>query len=352
MQTAQAGAGRQRAGRHELFTSKRLKEIAFCGWFRTLIEIKGGIFNRHFVSGIVISSLIFLIAGTTSIFGSIGAMLAPLPILYYYSKLGRAQGILIFLLSLLVGIITLRMVGSQATLLNLFLLGSLGPILSEVLRKNYSIEMTVFYSTMFLLALGLIFLFYFSAAEWKGPLNLIESYIADVVKENINMYSQLSGSSEQTELLRRNAGDIIKFLTNLFPALVLVGTTFFVWLNVLLGSLLFQRNGMWYPDFGDLSRWKIPDKVVWFVIVSGILVLLPVRVIKIVGLNILIILLFFYLLQGLSIINFYFNKKNMPVFVRVLCYALIFVQQVFLLLVVGLGLIDVWADFRKLEKVK
>lgn len=317
-----------------------------------MTEIRGGIFNRHFVFGIVISSLIFLIVGTTSIFGSIGAMLAPLPILYYYSKLGRVRGILIFLLSLLIGIIILRMVGSQATLLNLFLLGSLGPILSEVLRKNYSIEMTVLYSTMLLLALGLIFLFYFSATEWKGPLTLIESYIADVVKENIDMYSQLSGSYEQTELLRKNAADITRFLTNLLPALVLAGTTFFVWLNVLLGRFLFQRHGMWYPDFGDLSRWKIPDKIVWFLIVSGILVLVPVRVIRIVGLNILIILLFFYLFQGLSIINFYFNKKNMPMFVRVFCYVLIFVQQFFLLLVVGLGLIDVWADFRKLEKAK
>lgn len=315
-------------------------------------ETGGGIFNRNFISGIIISSLVFLVAGTISIFGSIGAMLAPLPILYYYSKLGRVQGVLIFLLSLLFVVIALRFVDSQATFLNLFLLGSLGLILSEVLRKNYSIEMTVVYSVVALLALGLIFLLYFSVIQWKGPLYLIESYIAETVKENINIYFQLSGSSEQTELLRRNAGHITRFLTNLFPAIVLVGTSFFVWLNILAGRLLFQKNRMWYPDFGDLSRWKIPDKYVWLVIVSGILILLPVGGVKIVGLNILVILFFFYLLQGLSIVNFYFNKKNMPIFFRILGYFLIFAQQFLLLLVIGLGLIDVWADFRKLEKVK
>jgi len=317
-----------------------------------LKETGGGIFNRNFISGIIISSLVFLVAGTISIFGSIGAMLAPLPILYYYSKLGRVQGVLIFLLSLLFVVIALRFVDSQATFLNLFLLGSLGLILSEVLRKNYSIEMTVVYSVVALLALGLIFLLYFSVIQWKGPLYLIESYIAETVKENINIYFQLSGSSEQTELLRRNAGHITRFLTNLFPAIVLVGTSFFVWLNILAGRLLFQKNRMWYPDFGDLSRWKIPDKYVWLVIVSGILILLPVGGVKIVGLNILVILFFFYLLQGLSIVNFYFNKKNMPIFFRILGYFLIFAQQFLLLLVIGLGLIDVWADFRKLEKVK
>lgn len=315
-------------------------------------RIGDGIFNRNFISGIAISSLVFLLAGTISIFGSIGAMLAPLPILYYYSKLGRVQGVLIFLLSLSFVVIALRFVDSQATFLNLFLLGSLGPILSEVLRRNHSVEITVFSSAVALLALGLIFLLYFSFTQWKGPLYLIESYIAETVKENINVYFQLSGSSEQAELLRRNAGHITRFLTNLFPAIVLVGTSFFVWLNILAGRLLFQKNGMWYPDFGDLSRWKIPDKYVWLVIISGILILLPVRGIKIAGLNMLVVLLFFYLFQGLSIINFYFNKKSTPVFVRILGYFLIFAQQFLLLLVIGLGLIDVWADFRKLEKAK
>ena len=310
----------------------------------------GGIFNRDCITGIGISALVFLVAGTISIFGSIGAMLAPLPILYYYSKLGRARGILIFVLSLLVVVISLKYVNSHATFLNLFLLGSLGLILSEVLRRNYSIETTVLFSVVTFLGLGLVILLYFSIMQGKGPLSLIQSYIAGVVQENIHIYSQLGGSSEQIELLKKYADQITRFFTNLFPAIVLVGTAFFVWLNILAGKILFQKNGMWYPDFGDLSRWKMHDKFVWFLIISGIFVLVPVGALKIVGLNVLVLLLLFYLFQGLSIIQFYCNKKSIPLFMRVIGYFLIFAQQFLLLLVIGLGVIDVWADFRKLEK--
>ncbi|MBN2514445.1 MAG: DUF2232 domain-containing protein [Deltaproteobacteria bacterium] len=310
----------------------------------------GGIFNRDFISGIVISSFVFLVAGTLSIFGSIGAMLAPLPILYYYSKLGRARGILIFVLSLLVVIIVLKYVNSHATFLNLFLLGSLGIILSEVLRRNYSVETTVFFAVMIFLGLGLMILLYLSIMQGKGPLHLVQSYIAGVVQENIRIYSQLGGSSDQIELLKKHADHITRFFTNLFPAIVLVGTAFFVWLNILAGRILFQKNGMWYPDFGDLSRWKIHDKFVWLLIISGIFVLLPLGALKIVGINVLVLLLFLYLFQGLSIIQFYCNKKGIPLFIRIIGYFLIFAQQFLLLLVIGLGVIDVWADFRKLEK--
>ena len=308
-----------------------------------------GIFNRDFLSGTVISSLVFLVAGTISIFGSIGVMLAPLPILYYYSKLGRIRGILIFVLSLLVVAVALKYVNSHATFLNLFLLGSLGFILSEILRRNYSIESTVFFAVVTLLSLGFVILLYISIMQGKGPLSLIQSYIADIVQENIHIYSQLGGSSEQVELLKKHADHITRFLINLFPAIVLVGTVFFVWLNILAGRILFQKNGMWYPDFGDLSRWKIHDKFVWLLIIAGILVLLPLGTLRIVGINILVLLLFFYLLQGLSIIQFYCNKKGIPLFIRIIGYFLIFAQQFLLLLVVGLGIIDVWADFRKLD---
>jgi uncharacterized protein YybS (DUF2232 family) len=123
-----------------------------------------------------------------------------------------------------------------------------------------------------------------------------------------------------------------------------------VWLNILAGRILFQKNGMWYPDFGDLSRWKMHDKFVWLLIISGIFVLIPFGALKIVGLNVLVLLLLFYLFQGLSIVQFYCNKKSIPLFIRIIGYFLIFAQQFLLLLVIGLGVIDVWADFRKLGK--
>ncbi len=262
------------------------------------------------------------------------------------------QGMLVFIVSLVIVMIVLKIMGSQLSIVHFVLLGSLGPILSEVLRKNYSIEKTITYSVAAMVMLGFFFLLYYSLSAGKAPWHFIEAYIVTMVQANIDSYARLGTSPEQLELIRNNAVQISKVLTKLMPSFFLVGMAFFVWLNILIAKLLFKRKGMWYPDFGNLSIWKIPDKVIWLVIVAGASILIPLGLIRILSINIVIILLFAYLMQGLSIISFFFEKKKLPWFLRAIGYFLIFVQQLLLVLVIGLGLIDVWVNFRKLDKVK
>jgi len=317
-----------------------------------LKEAGRGILNRDYFFAAAITSLIFIVVAAISILSSFGALMLPLPLLYYYSKLGRVQGIFIFFLSLLAATITLKIVHSPLTLHYFFLLGAVGPLLSEVLRRDYPIEKTVLYGVGAFLALGLSFLLFYSMILGKSPWNLIELYIFEIVRENIDSYARVGVPQEHIAIISENAGYIANALTNLFPSLILVGASFCVWVNILEGKLLFEKKGMWYPQFGDLSRWKIFDRMIWVFIIAGVCIVVPVKAMKIIGLNILIVLLFIYMLQGLSIVSFYFKKKNMPWFIRGFGYFLIFAQQILLFLVIGLGLIDVWVDFRKLEKAE
>lgn len=308
--------------------------------------------NRDFFLAVALTSLVFITVTSIPIASTFGAVLIPLPLLYYYSRLGRAQGLLVFASSFLIVMFTHKILGSHLNIAHLFILGSLGPILSEVLRKGYSIEKTIIYSVSLVTMLGGFFLLYHSLTLGKAPWHFIETYISEMIEVSIDSYAHLGTSPEQLDLIRNNTGQISKVLANLAPSIFLVGTSFFVWLNILIGKLLFKARGMWYPDFGDLSRWRIPDKLIWLVILAGVVLLIPLNPVKILSINLIIILLFVYLMQGLSIINFFFEKKNLPWFLRATGYFLIFVQQILLVLVVGLGLIDVWANFRKLDKVK
>jgi uncharacterized protein YybS (DUF2232 family) len=129
-----------------------------------------------------------------------------------------------------------------------------------------------------------------------------------------------------------------------------MGAIFFVWLNILAVRSIFIWRRAVFPDYGDLSSWKIPDKMVWFVIASGALILIPVEGFKIAGLNLILVFLFIYFFQGLSIIHFFFQKKNISRFLRIIFYIMIFIQHFLLLAVVVLGFFDLWVDFRKLKK--
>jgi len=315
-----------------------------------LKERSGKIFDRDFFTGIVISSLAFLAVATIPVLGPIVLIFIPLPIFFYYSKLGRIRGLVVFVVSLLVLVICFKILGSETNFFFFFLSGSLGLILSEVLRKSYSIEKTVLHSIVIFLILCSVLLIYYSVTSGQLPWNLIEHHISESIQENIRLYSQLDVPSEHIGLIKDNANQITTTLVSLFPALFLISASFTAWLNILAGRVIFQKSGMWYPDFGDLAQWKIPDRMIWLLIISGSLLFVPLGVLKVIALNLLMIFLFIYMFQGLAIIGFFFKKKNVPIFFRILCYFLIFAQQFLLLLVVGLGLFDVWVNFRKFNK--
>ena len=73
----------------------------------------------------------------------------------------------------------------------------------------------------------------------------------------------------------------------------------------------------------------------------------PDEQIRFFSLNIFIMTCFVYLLQGLAIISFLFQNKNVPVFFRYLFYFLIAVQQFLMIPIAIAGLFDIWVDFRR-----
>jgi uncharacterized protein YybS (DUF2232 family) len=122
---------------------------------------------------------------------------------------------------------------------------------------------------------------------------------------------------------------------------------FTVLVNLLAGRLLFRRNGVAFPDFGDLAAWKAPERLVWILIAAGGLVIVPMEGTAIVGMNLLILCGLAYLFQGLAIAAFFFRQKRIPVLFRWLFYALLLIQQYMLIIVIAFGLFDMWVDFRK-----
>jgi uncharacterized protein YybS (DUF2232 family) len=80
--------------------------------------------------------------------------------------------------------------------------------------------------------------------------------------------------------------------------------------------------------------------------------LFPASAAKLLGINILLIAMTIYFFQGMGIVSFFFEKKKVPRIFKILLYSLIALQQLALIAVIGIGLFDMWFNFRKLEKTK
>lgn len=312
----------------------------------------GGLLNRNFVLGIVISTLSLLSVVLLPLLGAMVLVLMPLPVLFYFAKFGRFGGCVVFGVSLTLALLGVRFVNPDITFPLFFFIfvGATGMMIAEVLGRSLSIEKTLMVPLAALLACSGCLLLIDANQTGQPPWQLIENFTASSIRDNIKFYEQLDISSEQIALIKDHTGEIAALLTRVSPSIFLVGASLIIWLNILAARFLFQRSGLHYPDFGDLTCWKAPEKMVWLLIGTGGMLLIPLAAVNYAGMNLLIICLFVYLCAGLSIIGYFFKVKRASVFLKVLFYVLILIQQYLLLFVMVLGLFDLWADFRKLIK--
>jgi len=297
--------------------------------------------------GVFISSLVFLTVTLVPLLSTMMLILVPLPICFFFTKLGRIKGSLVFVISLLIVGAVEYALAAQTSMTILFTLGALGIVLSEIMKRGLTIGWTIsIVACAGFLVMGAI-LIYNSILYGKLPWDQIYVYVSSVVQENIKLYGQLDLPSEQMQYIKENSGKIARILTYTFPSLSLISLSVIVLVNILICRTLFGVSEPAGPDFGDLALWKASDYLVWILIVSGASLLIPLSWIKFTALNFLILCFFIYFLQGIAIIEFLFKRKKVPFYLRFLFYFLIMIQQYLMFFVVAAGLFDLWIDFRK-----
>ena len=235
----------------------------------------------------------------------------------------------------------------QVPAIPIFALGTAGLFMFEMARGNASIEKTVMYPALFIVAvIGLTFI-YDAVAISSHPWEIVKNYIAASVAEGVEFYSKISLKAEDIELIKTNQKAITEGFVRIFPSLVVISSLLAVWANFLLGRNILDRFGILYPRLVSLARWRSPEKIIWMFIFSGALLFLPSEGIVFISLNVFLVICFIYFLQGLAIISFLFQNKNVPAFFRYLFYFLIAVQQFLMIPIIALGIFDIWIDFRK-----
>jgi uncharacterized protein YybS (DUF2232 family) len=95
------------------------------------------------------------------------------------------------------------------------------------------------------------------------------------------------------------------------------------------------------------ARWRAPELLIWALIATGFAAVLSVGVVQTVALNLLVVLLPVYFLQGLAVAEHFFTRKGLPPLWRGLSYLLLLLLNPLPMIVTGVGIFDLWADFRK-----
>jgi len=305
--------------------------------------------SKNIVTGIAITILIFEVVVYTPIIG----FFCSLPILFYRSKLGRTNGAIVPVVSVVVMTVLLGRTGVDMLFFAELMIT--GFVLSELIEMNLSVEKTVGYACVAVLSAGIVSLILYSDMSLGEIIRQLSEHIRKILDHAIVKYEKMGMPQEVIHKLLSQKENMIYLFIRIIPGLLISFTLFVIWITLLASKPILKNRGLFYPDFDSLKLWKPPEFLVWGVIGCGAAFLFSSVTFKIFALNGLFILMTIYFFGGIAIVSFYFEEKHFPLGLKVSLYSLAIVFQPFvitLLLVSGLGFFDLWLNFRKLETKK
>jgi uncharacterized protein YybS (DUF2232 family) len=302
--------------------------------------------SKDLVTGTLITCLAVTVCALVPIAGLVGSTFIPVPLIFYRFKAGSPTVRLIALAA----VAYVLLLGGRLELLFFGELLLIGVLMGELMQRGWPLERMAAAVCGAAFGVAAAGMWVFGLFTGRGLVKTLADGVRHNLELTLQLYRDMGLSQEQVGFLESSLDVIQQIMIGMMPALLIGSTLMTVWVCLLTARQLLQRRGLPVPDYGALDHWKAPEPLVWGVIISGVLLLLPSLTAKTVGLNGLAVLMVVYFFQGMAIVAYFLRKKKVPRVARAVLYGMIAIQQLVMLAVVGVGFFDTWFNFRKLAK--
>ena len=272
----------------------------------------------------------------------------PLPILVVGWRLGPRAALSLAAVAALMLFASQPTVKGLADNLALGELLAMGVLLSSFRSRGILPAHAIILTTAVLAAAGFIFLLGHAGLTGQAPLEILQQKARQTAETLNKVFADTGVESKSMLPPGVPQMDWETLVLRIFPALYVINTAFVAWLNTVATRFLAYLL-KWDEPGLPLSEWHNPEWLVFFFLMAGFLLLVPVPSLRFISLNLLLILGFLYFCQGVAVVAAIFQRLRVPLFLRLLGYPLLFMNPLIFLIII-LGLTDLWLDFRRLNQ--
>lgn len=275
-------------------------------------------------------------------------VVAPAPIIFLYLQWGRVPGLVLMGAIFLV---LLGLMGSGPAITFFAEYAVMAILLAEAIRMRLGFEKCIFFSALGASLLTIVFLFVQFSDREDSQTDFFQKQIEMHFQQSLESLESVGESPADLEAMKEFAERSSQTLASAYPAFIMVGSLIAAAVNYALVHVLWVRlygPAMFHP--GRFSEWVFPEALIWALILSGVATFFIGGTLGTLGMNVLVVMLVLYFFYGMAIIVYFLEARKVPIFVWVIIFFLIFIQPIFMGLAIGLGVFDLWADFRKLRK--
>ncbi len=212
----------------------------------------------------------------------------------------------------------------------------------------------------------LLYLIFYGPEFFTGALQTYNMYIENLAEDPlVSGYAGLinaGGAGFDAVISQTQA--VLRFIPKILPGIIAVSFFMISLLNYIFSYIVFKKFGIEIEKIRQFTRWDIPWYYIWGLIAGLLMILVPVisglgqegrtalvSLIDISGYNLIIIFGMLYMVLGISVMWGIFERFKMAFLFRVLIIVFLWFFFGFALIIFPiLGIIDIWANFRKLKR--
>lgn len=235
--------------------------------------------------------------------------------------------------------------GIFAGCLYLGMCGVIGLVMPELFVRNFSGSRILFWTTSANLAVLFTGFLIYSASSGINLHQLISAEITSSMTQAATIYEKSGVTGEDLDLAKQSMKTASDLMLRLYPAFITVMLAVMAACNL---ALLKKTAVIFKIDLsvGEFASYRNPDFLVGLLIVAGFSMLFSSPLIATPALNILLLVSVLYFVQGMAIVSALISRQSVSRLLRIVLYVLLLIQPYLVVFVAGIGLCDLWVDFR------
>jgi uncharacterized protein YybS (DUF2232 family) len=291
---------------------------------------------------------LFIAGFLIPVLGQALVLFTPVPLIVAYVRDGRAEGLTALFAT--AGIVAV-LLGWHIAAILLFSFGLMAVGTAEGMQRRLRPERIAVLGGLLPIAAAGSVLAYYLAHTGKNPVTILEGHLRGSITEAAKLYAGL-GLTEMASAVTSVSDTFVHYLVRLVPGIA-VATSLLqaACCFGLARAIIIRGTGAASVPSSQpsLAAWHAPDAWVWGLIAVLALMMIPNEASRLTGLNCAIVFSVVYLVQGIAIVEHVLRKARIQAIARGLIHALILALPT-IVFVIALGVVDIWADFRKVRR--
>ena len=295
-------------------------------------------------------ALVLAVIFVLAVFPPIGALigiLSPFPLAFIFLQRGKQPALV--LVALIFGVIWF-LVGQNQALLFIAEYALMAIILGEMVRAKFPGDWCIGLSSLISGGLSLFLLVALIGNQETTVKELFEKQIRAHFAQSIETFEAVGENKAEIDNMKAFVEKMVGGFASSYPAFVLIGSLISVMVNYGLLRMVWRRiYGPGLFSESSFAEWICPENLVWSFIAASMALFLGQGIVAEVGMNLFVMIIVVYFVQGMSIVIHFLKARKVPVFLWFILFILIFAQPLLIGLVTGMGVFDMWVDFRKIR---